>query len=436
MQGVRDAHEAGLPGRDAPVAPDGGLEGLPVVLEDHRDLRPLQEGAREDVCVHRPAVELLEEAPRSEVREAHPQSVAVRLLAHVAHDDVLRFGPLGLLHPRDAEAADHVRVHPRPGVVFAEGVDEEDVDLPDRELRHQPLVLGEQLLLAARDVRGWDRLEKGRFVVGVLHRRDAEQDLPGVDDLPAHLDHEVPDALDPVAVQGEGLLVLAEADGGHLEEAALDRASKVRVRLDPVHQDDAVRLVRDPVHIHRHPARRLAELHDVHGRADRRPTELLRHAEAPQDLDLTLGGRPAVAPHRRHDKRLRPHLLQDGDQGAQDDVYLRDAAAPGGQRDLHPRPDAGGDLVAPELFPQRRLHVPHTRPQEALPHLDHLRKLHPGPPSALPSPATHPTTSRKTARSRRWRAPASRSGRSALPPGPKRTRNPRSNPRAGPPTEP
>src|SRR3712207_8188000 len=48
------------------------------------------------------------------------------------------------------------------------------------------------------------------------------------------LDHEVADALDAVAVQGEGLGVLAEADGGHLEQAALDLGAEVRVGLDPV----------------------------------------------------------------------------------------------------------------------------------------------------------------------------------------------------------
>ncbi len=418
VEGVRDADEAGLHGRDAPVAADGGRERVAVVLDDHRDLGSLQERARQDVRVHRDEVELFEEAPRREVREAHTEGVAVRLLANVAHDDVLHLRPLGLLLAGDAEAADDVRVHTRPGVVLAEGVDEEDVYLPDRYLRHELLVLRQKLLLAAGDVFGWDRLEIGRLVVGVLDRRDAEQDLPRVDDLPADLDHEIPDAPNAVAVQGEGLLVLAETDGGHLEEAALDRAAKVRVGLYPVHHDDAVGLVGDPVHVDRNAARRLAELHHVHGRPDLRPTELLRHAQAPKDLDLPLGRCPAVAPHRRHDERLGPHLPQDGDEGAEDDVYLGDAAGPCGQRDLHPGTDARGDLVATDLFPERRLNVLHAGPREPLPYLDHPWKLHPGPPCPLPSPATKLTTSRRNARSPRSRAPASRSGRNARPPKP------------------
>src|SRR5918997_622195 len=52
VQRVRDADEAGLFGRDAPVAPDRSLQSLPVVLEDHWDLRPLYEGARHYVGVH------------------------------------------------------------------------------------------------------------------------------------------------------------------------------------------------------------------------------------------------------------------------------------------------------------------------------------------------------------------------------------------------
>src|SRR3712207_9138570 len=72
-----------------------------------------------------------------------------------------------------------------------------------------------------------------------------------------------------VAVQGEGLGVLAEADGGHLEQAALHLGAEVRVGLDPVDDDHAVGLRGDPVHKDRDAARGLPDLD-----GDRKSTRL------------------------------------------------------------------------------------------------------------------------------------------------------------------
>jgi hypothetical protein len=90
----------------------------------------------------------------------------------------------------------------------------------------------------------------------------------------------VADADDAERVQGERLLVLAEADRGHLQQAALDRAAEVGVRLHARDRDDAVRVVRVPVEEDGRAALRRAELDHLHRGPDRRLARVLGDAEA------------------------------------------------------------------------------------------------------------------------------------------------------------
>jgi hypothetical protein len=214
------------------------------------------------------------------------------------------------------------------------------------------------------------------IVVGVLDGRHAEEDVAGLEHLVPHLDHEVADALDAVAVQRERLFVLSESDGGHLHEAALYSGAEVRVRFDPVDENHAVGLGGYSVHVYGYPTLRLPELNDLHRGAYRRPAKLFRDAERLQDLDLSLCRSAAVAPHRRHYKRLRPHLLQDRDETAQDPIYLRDAAAPRRERHAHTGPYGGSYLLPAQLLPQLRLDALDARPRKPLPDLDYFRELH------------------------------------------------------------
>src|SRR5215212_5643685 len=162
---VRDTNEARLFGRDAPVAADGRPERLLVAREYHRHLRPFDEGARDDVGVHGFALDLVCEALRRQVGEAYTEGVTVRFLADVADDYVLDGGLFGLLDSEDAEASDHVRVHPRPRVVLAQRVEVEHVDIRDGEFGHYLHVLGKELGLALVDLIRWYRLDYGRLVV-------------------------------------------------------------------------------------------------------------------------------------------------------------------------------------------------------------------------------------------------------------------------------
>src|SRR5918995_636674 len=239
---VRDAYEARRFGGNAPVTADGRPKRFLVVREDHGHLRPLYKGAGNDVGVHGFTFYLVCEALRGQVGEADSQGVAVRFLTEVADDQVLDGGFFRLLDTEDAEAPDHVGVHPRPRVVLAQSVDVEDINVRDGEIGHHPHVLGEQLGLALVDLISGYRLDYGRLVVGVLDGRHAEEDVARCEHLVCDLDHEVADALDAVAVQRERLLVLAEPDGGHLHEPALYGRAEIRVGFDPVYEHDAVGL--------------------------------------------------------------------------------------------------------------------------------------------------------------------------------------------------
>src|SRR5215210_2106433 len=376
VQRIRDADEARLFWRYAPVAADGRLERLLVASENHGHLGPLDKGARDDVSVHCLVCDLVRKAPRCQVGEADPERVAVRLLADVADDYVFDSWCLRLIDAEDVEAPDHVRVHPRSRVVLSQSIDVEDVYVRDRQSRHQLHVLGEELGLALVDLCHGYRLDDGRLVVGVLDGRHAEEDVATLEHLVPYLDHEVADTLDAVTVQRERLLVLSEPDRGHLHEAALYSGAEIRVGFDPVDEHHAVGLGGDPVHVYGYPTLRLPKLHDLHRGAYRRPTELLRDAKRLQDLDLPLGRSPAVTPHRRHDKRLRFHLLQDRDETAQDLVYLRDAAAPSGERHAHTRPDNRSYLFPAQLLSQLRFDALNARSGKPLPDLDNPRELH------------------------------------------------------------
>src|SRR5215216_6991702 len=131
VQRVRDADEARLLRWNAPVAADGGLERLFVAREDHGHLRPLDKCAGDDVGVHGFAFDLVGKASRRQVGEANPEGVAVRFLADVADDYVFDRGLLRLVDAEDAEASDHVRVHPGPRVVFTQSVDVKHVYFGD-----------------------------------------------------------------------------------------------------------------------------------------------------------------------------------------------------------------------------------------------------------------------------------------------------------------
>ena len=75
VQRVWDTDEAGLLEGSAPVAADGGFKCLLVLRQDHWRIGPLDEGAGEDVGVHRLAINLLQQSLCGDVREPMPKAL-------------------------------------------------------------------------------------------------------------------------------------------------------------------------------------------------------------------------------------------------------------------------------------------------------------------------------------------------------------------------
>ena len=68
-----------------------------------------------------------------------------------------------------------------------------------------------------------------------------------------------------LAMERVGSLLLAQADGDHLHQAALDLAVEIGVRLDTVDRDDQVGLLEGvPIDEDGHARRHFAELHRLH----------------------------------------------------------------------------------------------------------------------------------------------------------------------------
>ena len=145
----------------------------------------------------------------------------------------------------------------------------------------------------------------------VLHHPKAADDLTAAQN---HLRHTAQHRLVVVLARAQmnhlGALFLAQADRHDLHQTAFDLAVEIRVRLDAVEQQNAVRLMRVAVHVDRVTFRRIPQVNRLHRRADRRADLLFRYAVVFEDRPLPLVGRAAVAAHGGHHERRGPLLLQ------------------------------------------------------------------------------------------------------------------------------
>ena len=139
--------------------------------------------------------------------------------------------------------------------------------------------------------------------------------------------------LGPVAWNSAAPGSLAEPDNGHLRQAALHRTVERRVRLDAVDRQDDVGGCRMTVEVEADRADLVVIRggHDggLHGRPDLGADALLGDAEAGQRGELAIGGRTAVAAHRRDDERFGSELAEPGDRAPQHADAAGQAAAAG-----------------------------------------------------------------------------------------------------------
>ena len=151
-------------------------------------------------------------------------------------------------------------------------------------------------------------------------------------------------------VDALGALLLAQADGHHLHQAALVGAPEGGVGLDAVEEDDAVRLRGVLVNEHRLVADAGdADLDGLHGALDGAAHGLLGDAVVLQDLGLALGGGTAVAAHGGHDVGLGALGLDEVHDGPGHQGVVVDAAAAAGDGDFLAGLDLAADLGAVQL---------------------------------------------------------------------------------------
>ena len=172
-------------------------------------------------------------------------------------------------------------------------------------------------------------------------------------------------------MQAGTAFVLGESDGHHLEHAALVLALEVRVGLDLVVDDDAVRLRGDSITVDGRACAvvQFADPHDVHAGTDRRADVVLNDAIAAQDLQIARDRATAVAAHGRNNKGRRAPVPKLPADGAHDLGVVGNAAAAHRHGDALAAHEAG--VIPPRklsiemrgyvLDPVRRIELPHAR---------------------------------------------------------------------------
>src|SRR5215216_7218569 len=113
--------------------------------------------------------------------------------------------------------------------------------------------------------------------------------------------------------------------------------------LDPANGNHRVRLERIAVEPDRNVPFDLAEMDCIHARQERAAHRLFRDAVVRDQVQLTFGGRSAVAAHRRYDKWAGAelaHLIDDGPHHLVDPV---NTATPGRDCDSLPGAQAIAD---------------------------------------------------------------------------------------------
>ncbi len=113
-------------------------------------------------------------------------------------------------------------------------------------------------------------------------------------------------------------------------------AFEVGMRLDPVDDNDPVRVECDLVAVHGNPVIEGCNAHHLHGRDHGHPHRLFGDPVSRQHLPLALRVSPTVASHCGDDEGPCPPRGELLDQRAQDEGELSDVPASRGERDLFP----------------------------------------------------------------------------------------------------
>ena len=241
------------------------------------------------------------------IGHAQPHAAAVALRCNGADQE---FFQIQHVMERVGEVApDHVGVAACPADVFADLVNDEQVDVVKEELAHFFLGNGLECGVRFHKILGGAYLNVADIVVGILHHAHAEGQLSGGEELLSHLRKKLGETVKAEGVELGGASVIAQPDGHHFQQAAFMGSPKLRVGLHLVEDNDAVGLEGQLVAIERLAAYLPIGNH-LHGGANGGAHGRLGDAVSRQQLHLSGGVGTAVASHGRHDEWLCTPALQ------------------------------------------------------------------------------------------------------------------------------
>src|SRR4029077_4794695 len=161
-------------------------------------------------------------------------------IRQVGHDDRLDARGRGVRLAAHTDPAGDVRIDADAADVFPHTVDHEYVDLIHWQARHAPSCRLQELRLLVGNLVRLQHPYHHRLMTGVLHQRNAGENLPRGEHLPRTGSDQLAQTVHAERVDGERAFQLAEADQRHLHQAAFVTPVIIAVRLDSVDQDDAV----------------------------------------------------------------------------------------------------------------------------------------------------------------------------------------------------
>ena len=212
-------------------------------------------------------------------------------------------------------ASDHIGVHTGPTDLFADLIQQQDIDLGKRQLGHPAFGHRQEFGFARLELFGRNRFDPSRLVVGVLENGKSPADTTLIEDFSSHTaDNLIKTVIDDRSVVDLRPFVFAKPDEHHLHQPAFDGAGEPSVCLNASRDEDVVGFVGMPIKVDRKPFGRFGNDHRFHAGSDLTAAKLGRDLVTPQNLELAFGRTATVTAHRGDDERLRPQLPQVLDQ--------------------------------------------------------------------------------------------------------------------------
>ena len=209
-------------------------------------------------------------------------------------------------------APGHIWIGAFPGNILADPVDDQHIDIIKPEAREAGFCDLEELAVPADDLVVGINADIRYLIVRVLHHTDSEDDIHFVQKDSRCLRDVLRKGVKAAPVQTAAAAMFCQADGHHLEKAALVLPFEVSVGFHLVVDDDPVRFRSQAVAAYGRARSviQLPDLHHVHARAHRNTDILLGDPIAGQDLQIAFRRASSMTAHGRNDEGVCPPFLK------------------------------------------------------------------------------------------------------------------------------